>query len=241
MAAELSGGLNHRHEQIINWLICNPDKTQGDCAREFNYTEAWLSQVINSDMFQAAYRKRCDELGVMAVHTMHARLAGAASVALSAAVRRIEAGGASDRLINDTMRTALQGLGYGPAQQPPEPQKHLHLHINAESLEAARSRAAEMKEGISATKSAFPATFPVVDIQPAHSPDILDEQTEFSWEGLGASAEAITQPVPQPVRAVTGEQLGENPAASQAASNGNGHSRPSKSLDELMAEMGVVQ
>lgn len=46
------------HELILNWLVLNPEKTQGDCAKHFNVTEAWLSVVINSDVFQARWAER---------------------------------------------------------------------------------------------------------------------------------------------------------------------------------------
>lgn len=53
-----------RHEQILNWLILNPDKTQNECAAFFNVTPAWLSVVVNSDCFQqrfAEIRNSMDE------------------------------------------------------------------------------------------------------------------------------------------------------------------------------------
>lgn len=154
MAATQIHSLNHRHEQIINWLISNPDKNQGDCARFFNYSEAWLSQVINSDMFQMQYRRRCEEVGTLAVHTIHAKLSGAAAIALDKVVERIESGAASERLLSDTMRTTLQGLGFtAPIQGTPAPQRHLHVHVDAADLMAARERAAVAKQGTAATKA----------------------------------------------------------------------------------------
>lgn len=46
------------HELILNWLVLNPEKTQGDCAQHFGITEAWLSVVINSDVFKARWEQR---------------------------------------------------------------------------------------------------------------------------------------------------------------------------------------
>ena len=48
------------HEQILTWLILNPDKTQGECAAHFGVTETWLSIIINSDVFQSRWRERRD-------------------------------------------------------------------------------------------------------------------------------------------------------------------------------------
>ena len=133
--------LNHRHRQIVNWLVLNPDKTLGDCARFFGYTQAWLSTLIHSDTFQAEYRQRCREVGAAAVHTINAKLAGTAAATLDAVKERIEQGVASERLLGDTMKTTLQALGYtgGQAASGPELHQHQHLHVDAETLQRARA------------------------------------------------------------------------------------------------------
>ena len=49
--------LSHRHQAIAEWLLANPDKNLATCASELGYTQAWLSTIVNSQMFKAFYAK----------------------------------------------------------------------------------------------------------------------------------------------------------------------------------------
>ena len=141
--------LNHRHEQIVNWLVCNPHRNLTECAIYFNYTQAWLTQVVNSDAFQARYRQRCDEVGVATVHTVQSKIAGLSMVVLDRMTDRVVKGEMSDKGMCDTLNLTLKSLGYGgdtPADDK-EPAKHLHLHVDAASLTAARELAADAFNG----------------------------------------------------------------------------------------------
>lgn len=48
--------LKPRHDAIMEWLLANPEKTQGDCARAFGVTQAWMSTIVNSHVFQSRYQ-----------------------------------------------------------------------------------------------------------------------------------------------------------------------------------------
>lgn len=153
--------LNHRHEQIINWLITHPSEPLSECAREFGYTQAWLSQVIHSDMFQAAYQDRCREAGITAIHTITSRLNVAAALALDKTIERLEGDVASERMISDTLRQTLPALGYGVKKDSPE--GHLHLHLTAEDLTRAREAVLARKNGTTQAKTTVIDTIPQGD------------------------------------------------------------------------------
>jgi len=153
--------LSHRHDAIIDWLITNPDKSQGDCAAFFGYSQPWLSQIIHSDAFQMVYRQRCEEKGMIATHTIVAKMAGIAALALDSIEKRIVNGQATERLLTDSTKMALQGLGYlDGGEVPGSIQYHSHQHVhleNKEALQAARERALAGKNGQSAPKNEIPA------------------------------------------------------------------------------------
>lgn len=46
------------HEQIVDYLLENPGISQGAIAEELGKSEAWLSQIMCSDMFKAYYAAR---------------------------------------------------------------------------------------------------------------------------------------------------------------------------------------
>lgn len=140
--------VNHRHEAIINWLLANPDRKLLDCAEYFGFTQAWLSTIIHSDMFQAAYRKRASELGVAVVHSMKEKIIRLAEVSVDKATSRIEHGQASEKFLGDTLKTSLAALGYGQASNGvASAQSNVHVHIDAASVIRAREEAAAKREG----------------------------------------------------------------------------------------------
>lgn len=49
-----------RHEAIMDYLMCNPGMPLGNVAMHFGITQAWLSQIIHSDVFQEMLRKKQD-------------------------------------------------------------------------------------------------------------------------------------------------------------------------------------
>lgn len=50
------------HDAIIDTIIANPAISQGDLAKEFGYTQGWMSIIINSDAFQQRLAERKAEL-----------------------------------------------------------------------------------------------------------------------------------------------------------------------------------
>jgi hypothetical protein len=104
--------LSYRHEAILDWLILNPDKSQGDCALELGYTEAWLSTVINSDLFQARLRMLQQEKREHGIFTITEKLAGLADLAIQKTTRSVEAS-ADPAFVLSAAEVALRRLGYG--------------------------------------------------------------------------------------------------------------------------------
>lgn len=147
------GRLNHRHEQIVNWLVCNPDKRLAECAAHFNFTQAWLSQVIHSDVFQARYQERCREVGVVAMHSIANKLNTVAALTLEAAENRLRAGNVTEKFIGETMSTTLKMLGYGATEEVAKGgDTHNHLHVHADDLQSARQLAENAFAGQSQKK-----------------------------------------------------------------------------------------
>lgn len=140
--------LNHRHDQIAEWLVINGDKTQGDCARHFKYTEAWMSQLIHSDMFQALYIELCNDRKIAAVHTVRNKMSHVASLALD----KIIAGLKSDAVGGpDPMEAAelmLDRLGFSPKSSAVNAQAaggdiNNNYYLTSEDLQRSRDNARE--------------------------------------------------------------------------------------------------
>jgi len=74
--------LTPRHDVILDFLISNPSLKRGEIAREFGVTEAWLSTIIHSDIFQARLADRQDEFFSEAIVPLSAKIEALAYKAL---------------------------------------------------------------------------------------------------------------------------------------------------------------
>jgi len=134
--------LNHRHDAIAEWLAMNGDKSLGECAREFNYTLPWLSQLVHSNLFQARYQEMCRERGEAALHSLGAKMSRAAHMALDRTIERLEnGGGASDQFVTNAREKLLEKLGYAGEAGEVHQHQHQHVHVTSEDLENARDAA----------------------------------------------------------------------------------------------------
>ena len=143
LSAKPIGSVNHRHEQLVNWLILNPGKTLKQCAEELHYTQCSLSRIIHSDMFQEVYRTRCQEVGAIASHTIVGQLRGVAALALERAEELLQKPEPDPRFVGDTLRTTLGALGYAPSNGGAGESRHLHVHLTPQDLRDARTAAAQ--------------------------------------------------------------------------------------------------
>lgn len=63
-AAEPGGieKVSYTHEALIDLMIARPELSQRQLAAHFDYTEAWLSQILSSDAFQVRLAERREQL-----------------------------------------------------------------------------------------------------------------------------------------------------------------------------------
>lgn len=104
--------ITYRHEAILRWMLCNPDKKLADCARELNYTQAWLSIIIHSDMFQSRLRSMQERFNDETLISLREKLNGIAHASLDKLADNIELSDDPKFLLDVTERT-LSRLGYG--------------------------------------------------------------------------------------------------------------------------------
>ena len=141
-----------RHEQIINWLIANPHRTNRDCAAFFGVTQAWLSTIKRSDAFRARMEQRLNEMAedVRAEYisqmdiNLLGRLNTAAEIAVDRLTERLEVATDPEFLLDCTDKL-LHRMGFAPKSTPalaPTPQtvnnNTLNVVVAASDLAAAR-------------------------------------------------------------------------------------------------------
>lgn len=105
--------LSHTHDQIINWLIVNPHLSLRECADEFGFTQSWLSQLIHSDIFQAALKARQQDVAARVAASIPEKLHAVADIALDKLGEKVAASEDADFIL-DVADRALHRMGYAP-------------------------------------------------------------------------------------------------------------------------------
>jgi hypothetical protein len=105
--------LSPTHEQMLNWLVLNPEKSQRELADHFGFTQSWVSSILHSDLFQAALKEKQGAIFSMVAASIPAKLARAADLAIEGLTTQIEGSQDKDFLLDATDKI-LHRMGYAP-------------------------------------------------------------------------------------------------------------------------------
>lgn len=109
---------SHKHEILIQWLLENPHRSLGEAAAELGYTQAWLSIMIHSDLFQAKFAEVREHYFGSHFAEIGEKLEGLAHAALDKLVQQVELNDSPEFLLK-TADKALERLGYGSKPASP--------------------------------------------------------------------------------------------------------------------------
>ena len=83
--------ISYTHDAIINAIIASPGVSQGELAKEFGYTQTWLSIMIGSDAFQSRLTERKAQMtDPKIIASINERLDGLAKRALDRLADRLD-------------------------------------------------------------------------------------------------------------------------------------------------------
>lgn len=85
--------LNWWYEDVINWMLNHPGSRLGEMAEYFGKTQAWMSVVINSDIFKARLEERRKELNIELDELLIYKMKKVAHSSFDALMEQIAAGG----------------------------------------------------------------------------------------------------------------------------------------------------
>lgn len=109
--------LSPTHVQIMDWILANPHRSLGECALTFGYSQAWLSQIIHSDCFQAMLAEKQVELFGEVRLTVKDRIIGLAHESLRRLTEKVAVESDTDKVIN-AADLSLRALGFGAKASP---------------------------------------------------------------------------------------------------------------------------
>lgn len=134
--------LSPTHEQMLNWLVLNPEKSQREMADHFGFTQSWVSSILHSDLFQAALKEKQLAVFARVAESIPQKLARAADISIEKLTEKIEASEDPEFLLDATDRI-LHRMGYAPqsARAPagsPSLNQQNNFFVSAADLTAAR-------------------------------------------------------------------------------------------------------
>lgn len=101
------------HEQMLNWVLENPEKGLREMSAAFGYSMSWLSRVMNSDLFRAKLAERQEVLFIRIADDIPVKLRGLANVAIERLGEKLE-GSEDPRFIRESFDSVMEYMGYSP-------------------------------------------------------------------------------------------------------------------------------
>lgn len=115
--------VRYSHDAMIDLMVAEPSVTKNRLAELFDRTPGWISQVVNSDAFQARLADRREQLvDPVLTATIRDRLASVAAKSLELIIDKLNAPLAGQTLSDDFLlksaKMSSEALGYGARSAP---------------------------------------------------------------------------------------------------------------------------
>lgn len=111
--------VKYTHDAMIDLVLANPSISQGDIARHFGYTPAWISIIFNSDAFrERMHARKAEIVDPILMTTMEDRLRGLCDKSVEVLMEKLEV----QRNPNVAVRVlehSTRALGYGAQNTKP--------------------------------------------------------------------------------------------------------------------------
>lgn len=115
-AANAIARVKYTHDALIDMVIANPAASQGELARMFGYTQAWVSRVMNSDAFLARLAARKEDIiDPQLVLSIDEKLRAIASKSLDVVLDKLTTAPDAKTALA-AMEITTKALGYGARQ-----------------------------------------------------------------------------------------------------------------------------
>lgn len=134
--------LTPRHETILAFVMANPTVKRGEVARLFGVTEAWLSTIIHSDIFQARLSERTDEVFSETLVPLCEKVTALAHKSLDHLLEKVDLMPVDGQFKTAEMALKMAGYGTQNSRNPTAPlvQQNNFFGATPELLKAARDR-----------------------------------------------------------------------------------------------------
>lgn len=120
MAATQIKEMRPTHDSVLDVVLANPHATLHQLSVITTYSVSWLSQMMRSDCFRAAYDKRRGDIEAEVMMPIQARLNAVAHLAIDRMEGELKKSTDPDFVI-DAFDKVLHRAGFAPASKAPAP------------------------------------------------------------------------------------------------------------------------
>ena len=145
--------VKYSHDAMIDLMIAQPGIKQGEIAKHFGYTQAWVSRIMNSDAFLARLAQRKSDLVDPSIAlTIDEKLRAVAAKSLDIVLEKLASPVVTFEQAMEGANLASKALGYGARQN--------NLNVQQNFVVAMPGKAATAEEWAKAYTPAGTVTVP---------------------------------------------------------------------------------
>lgn len=135
-AAVAIARVKYSHDAMIDLIIAQPGVKQGEIAKHFGYTQAWVSRIMNSDAFLARLASRKADLVDPALAlSIDERLRAVAAKSLDVVLEKLELVPTGEFAL-EAAAMASKALGYGARQNNLNVQQNFVVAMPQKAVDA---------------------------------------------------------------------------------------------------------
>lgn len=135
-SAQAIARVKYSHDEMINFIILNPTASQQEVAKQFDYSVAWVSRIMNSDAFHArlAIRKE-DLIDPAIVATLEERVRGMVGQSLDILTQKLEQVPTTEMAFR-AFELGSKALGFGARPEKVAVQNNFIVKIPSKAADA---------------------------------------------------------------------------------------------------------
>lgn len=113
------GKVSYTHLDMIDWIIAHPGYRLQDLAARYGYSVPWISNIMASDAFKAAYAARREEVMGPMLATIQEQFEGVTRLALDRLGERLATPAVENNVILRAVELGAKAMGVGGNAPPP--------------------------------------------------------------------------------------------------------------------------
>ncbi len=139
--------LRYSHQDMIDYIIANPQVSQGALAARYGYSQSWISNVMASDAWKSQFAaRRAEVVDPVLGLSMNERFEAMATRSLERLMEKLDQPQVSDNVVLKAVELGAKAMGIG-GNAPPAAPSGDHLAVLASRLLELQSKVRALPQG----------------------------------------------------------------------------------------------